>query len=205
MRFAIAMAWVIAAVSAETVFAQPRYRIGPMPTLPVMSAAVGGGQVVLEVGVGSGGGVTAITPLRTTASFTELTIKAVREWRFVPGRRPASKVVVAAIFRPPTINSPTLGEPVHDIAAGSGETPFPLAIVVPPFPPRARDPGVVLVEAEVSETGAVVSVKVVHSAPPFDRAALDAARQWTFRPARVAGHTVRSFAYILFGFPTPIV
>jgi TonB family protein len=170
-----------------------------------MSAGVGGGQVLLEVMVGGSGEVAAITPLRTTPSFTEITVDAVRKWRFVPAPAGASRVLVAAVFRPPTINSPALGEPIRDIAAGSGETPFPISVAVPPFPPRARDPGVVLVEADVAATGAVVNVRVVRSAPPFDGPARDAVRQWTFRPARIAGNPVRSFAYILFGFPIPRV
>lgn len=216
----VATGWLSVALSAQTTFSPARYQRGAIPIVPVVSAGVGGGQVLLEVSVGSTGEVLAITPLRTTASFTELTVGAVQAWRFVPAeervapapgpikltvRRVASKVLVAAVFRPPTLSSPTLGEPVQDVAAGSGETPFPLSLVTPPFPPAARDPGVALVEAEVGVTGAVMSVRVLRSAPPFDGPARDAARQWTFRPARIARRPVRSFAYILFGFPRPVV
>jgi hypothetical protein len=42
------------------------------------------------------------------------------------------------------------------------------------------------------------------SAPPFATAALDAARRWRFRPARVGGRVAAICAYLLFGFPEPI-
>jgi TonB family protein len=203
---ACAIGYLTITLSGQPSISPARYRSGPIPTLPAISASVGGGQVLLEVTVGSNGEVAAVTPLRTTASFTELTVDAVRGWQFFPARpRGASHVLVAAVYRPPALNAPTLGEPVEDVAAGSGETPIPLSMVTPPFPPRARDSGVVLVEAQVSAAGAVVEVRVVRSAAPFDGSARDAARQWRFRPARVGGRPVAAFVYILFGFPQPVV
>jgi TonB family protein len=62
---------------------------------------------------------------------------------------------------------------------------------------------VVLVEARVNGSGAVISAVVKASAPGFDDIALDAARQWRFRPARVGGAFVPSRVYIVFGFPMP--
>jgi hypothetical protein len=47
----------------------------------------------------------------------------------------------------------------------------------------------------------VTAAQVVRPAPPFDRAATDAAWQWTFRPARLRGTPVPAFAYLAFGFP----
>jgi TonB family protein len=63
---------------------------------------------------------------------------------------------------------------------------------------------VVLVEARVDGAGAVVGLKVMRSAPPFDEPAIDAARQWTFRPARLRGKPVTSLVYIMFGFQSPV-
>jgi TonB family protein len=64
--------------------------------------------------------------------------------------------------------------------------------------------GVVLVELHVAADGTVSDVCVIESAPPFDDAALDAARQFRFRAARVEGAPVPSYVYILFGFLPPI-
>jgi TonB family protein len=113
-------------------------------------------------------------------------------------------VLVAGIFRPPTLNTPTLGEPPRNVASASNETPFPLTTVMPRYPPLARDSGIVLVEARVDAGGGVADVKVIRSVRPFDEPALDAARRWTFRPARVRGTAVATLAYIAFAFRQPV-
>lgn len=216
---ALVMTVMFVAAQADGAYSPARYRQGPVPFLPRLSAAVGPGQVVLEVAVSSTGEVAAVRPLRTTASFTAQTIEAVRQWRFVPAearvephpwdtgqpktRLVDSTVLVAAIFRPPAIHAPTVGEPVFDLATPSDESPFPVSTAMPPFPPGAYDPGVVLIEVLVDASGAVVDANVLSSAPPFDGAALDAARRWKFQPARIGGKPAASFVYILLGFPLP--
>jgi len=207
-------------IVAQT-FSPAVFRSGQLPIEGIRSVGVGGGQVLVEVTVGVDGSATAVRPLRETAMFTERVIGALRTWRFAPAeesvdssaRRPGdppirqveSKVLVAGMFRPPTFTSPTLGEPVRDTAAPSEEVPFPITMALPPFPPLARDPGVVLIEARVDPNGTVVDVKVRQTSPPFDDPALSAARQWRFRPARVRGKPATSLVYILFAFPVPVV
>ena len=207
-------------LSAQEAFSPARYRSGTVPPLPAM--ALGGGQLFLELAVSGNGGVTKVTPLRTTPPFTDLVVDAVRDWQFRPAeervepqpggagvpeaRTPvASTVLVAAVFRPPSLNAPTLGEAARDIATASDETAFPLTTTVPLFPPSALSSGVVLLEGRVDPSGALTDVVTIRSAPPFDDAARAAVRQWSFRPARVRGRAVSTFAYILFGFPVPVV
>lgn len=206
-------------VPAQEAFSPARYRAGAVPALPPM--AVGGGQVLLELAVDREGGVMAVTPLRTTPPFTDRVADAVRNWEFLPAEenvtRPSgragqhesrtaveSKVLVAAIFRPPAVNAPTLGERPKDVAPASNETAFPVTTIVPPFPPLAFGSGVVLVEARVDRDGRVAEAAVIHSAPPFDGAARAAVLEWRFRPARVQGKRVSTFVYILLGFPVPV-
>lgn len=219
IRTAFVTGGLLVTVSAQDTLSPARYRSGPIPSLPVLAVGVGGGQLFLELAISQSGSVAAVRPLRTTAGFTELAVGAVQMWQFVPAevrvepkagdtgpktRRVDSKVLVVAMFRPPTLQAPTLGEPIRDVAWPSNETPFPVSTIMPPFPPRARAPGVVLVEARVDGLGLVVGVKVLRSAPPFDGAARNAARQWKFRPSRIGGKPVTSFVYILFGFPVPL-
>lgn len=184
--------------------------------------ALGGGQVFLELAVGPEGHVTAVRPLRTTPPFTELVVDAVSDWQFLPAEgdvRPerawagepqsrmsvASTVLVAAVFRPPALYARTLGEAPRDVASASDETALPLTTTMPPFPPLAYSSGVVLLEARVDRDGAVADATVIRSAPPFDGAAQAALRQWSFRPAHVRGRAVSTYAYILFGFPVPVI
>ena len=121
------------------------------------------------------------------------------------GPRPvASKVLVAALFRAPALLTPTQGERPANVAPGSAEVAFPTSTREPPYPPQAGSGGVVLIEAFVDATGKVTQTRVIGSAPPFDQPALDVARQWGFRPARVRGRPTATYVYLIFGFPAPV-
>jgi TonB family protein len=200
-------------------FIPAQYRDGDLPQISIR--ALGGGEVFLELSVSSSGVVRSVRTLRATPPFTEAVSTVVRRWLFHPAeeelepdagqpvnpkpRKPVeSKVLVAGLFRPPSLNTPTFGEPPKDTASASEETLFPVTTVTPSYPPLARDAGVVLVEVRVDTGGRVADARVIRSAPPFDEPALDAARRWTFRPARVGGIPVATLAYVVFGFRQPI-
>lgn len=210
----------VVALAAQDGFVPARYRDGALPQIPIR--AIGGGEAFLELTVSSSGAVSAVRTLRATPPFTDAMSHTVRGWQFRPAteemelepgkpvdpkpRRPVeSKVLVVGIFRPPTLNTPTFGEPPKDVASPSNEMPFPLATVMPLYPPLARENGIVLVEVCVDARGGVADAKVIRSAPPFDAPARDAVRRWTFRPARVHGTTVASLAYVVSAFRQPII
>jgi TonB family protein len=113
-------------------------------------------------------------------------------------------VLIAAWFRPPTINTSTLGAVPQDVAAPSEEIPFPITTETPIFPITAVFDGAVLLECRISTAGHVSGVRVLHSGAVFDSPALDAVRKWTFRPARIRGVPSEAFAYVSFGFRQPI-
>ena len=182
---------------------------------------VGGGQVVLEVAVSRDGRVGGVTRLRATPPFTDLLAAAVRDWTFSPATEVVNRVprgigppeppvpvdshvLVAAVFRPPALTTPTLGEVPRDVAPPSSALPFPLTMTEPPFPPLAFAAGVTLLEARIERDGTIADVRVVQSAPPFDDAAVSALRTWRFRAASRAGTPVPAFIYVVFGFPLPI-
>jgi TonB family protein len=192
-----------------------RYLGGGPPGLAPM--AVGGGEVVLEVSVASTGRVENIKPIRTTPPFTQMLVERVRGWRFAPatedplgpdgkpaGRRAvASKVLVAALFRAPTLLTPTQGETPATVSAASNDVVYPSQMIEPPFPPDARFGGVVMIEARIGPTGIINEARVIASSPPFDEPAMQAARQWRFYPAQIKDNA-DSFAYLVFGFPQPV-
>lgn len=194
------------AAAAQQPYSPARYESGLRPPLPPQT--VGGGQVLLELAVSPTGDVTAVTPLRATPPFTDVVASAVNGWQFAPakeGPKPvASKVLVAAHFRPPTLNTPTLGEMPKDVAQASSELAFPIASREPPYPPLAHMGGVVVVQALVDEAGKVREATPIGAAPPFDQAAVEAARQWMFRPARINGRATATYVYLVFGFQEPI-
>ncbi len=207
-------------VAAQDVrFTPARFRNGRVPPIPV--TAIGGGEVLVELDVSSDGLVTRATPLRTTPPFTDFVLTTVREWQFFPARdvvdpdraragEPTSrvavpsKVLVAAVFRPPAVLGPTLGEAPKDISSGTDAIAFPLATIAPPFPPRAFGGGVVLLEVHVDAAGAVGDVGVLASVPPFDDPATQTVSQWHFRPAQLHGAPVATLVYVVFGFRVPV-
>ena len=74
--------------------------------------------------------------------------------------------------------------------------PIRVKDVAPVYPAIARSAGVqgdVVIEATIDEEGRVAEAWVVKSVPLLDQAALDAVRQWEYRPS------------LLNGVPTPVV
>jgi TonB family protein len=205
--------------ASQEPYTPARFSGGPIPALPVQ--VVGSGQVLLELDVTAEGRVATVKALRGTPPFTDVVLTAVRDWRFQPAQERqqdpsqpsgppkstaiASKVLVAAMFRAPTLLVPTLGEVPRDVATPSPELAFPVGVSEPPHPPSAIDPGVVLIEARLERSGRVTETAVIRSKPPYDAAALSVVRNWTFRPARVNGAPAPTLVYILFGFPVPVV
>jgi TonB family protein len=151
--------------------------------------------------------VNGVTVLRTTPPFTDLLSTAVQAWRFQPAQQDGpveSTVLVAAVFRPPTFDAPTLGRGASNVATPGREIPLPTKMVTPPYPPRAIDNRAVLIEARVGPSGNVTDAKVVGATSGFDGAAVQAARAWIFRPAESESGPVPSIVYIVFGFRQPV-
>src|SRR6185436_12049712 len=149
MRMTLAVA--LAAVMTTGADTPALYKSGSIPTLSVMSVEVGGGEVLLEVTVGPTGAVTNIKALRETATFTERMVQAVKTWTFTPSeveipaarRKPGgpdteaveTKILVAGVFRRPSVIGITLGEPIKDVAAASADVPYPTSLITPTYPP----------------------------------------------------------------------
>lgn len=212
----VACALGAALVAQLQPYSPARYQGGGLPPLPVL--AVGGGQAFVQLTIGPSGGVSEAIPLRSTPPFTTSVLDAVSGWQFSAamqdkldkegkpeGPKPVpSKVLVAGVFRPPTLVTPTLGEAPKNVASAAADVAYPTAVRTPPFPPKAQASGVVLIEARVDESGKVSAAAVIGSAPPFDAPALEAAWQWRFRPARINGRATATYVYLLFGFPQPL-
>ncbi|HMD34589.1 MAG TPA: TonB family protein [Vicinamibacterales bacterium] len=217
----VASAAIVLVVSAATPgkYTPPRYR-GGVPA-PNQVAVTGGGEVFVQVSLDASGGVSAVTPLRATPPFTESVVSAVRRWTFsaaiqemvpdsdevpqtVAKKLVASKVFVAALFRPPTLAGGTLGAAPSDVGAASSEMPFALSTTMPAYPPNSMFEGTVLIEGLVTPTGAIKQTRVVQSAGGFESAALAALSSWSFRPARVNGTLTDAYVYVSFGFRPPV-
>lgn len=73
---------------------------------------------------------------------------------------------------------------------GAIRSPVKVKDVPPVYPPVAREArigGTVQIEATIAPDGTVANATVVRSVPALDQAALDAVRQWEYRPTMVKG------------------
>jgi TonB family protein len=103
------------------------------------------------------------------------------------------------------MNAPTIGEPPKDWSKPSSELAYPLSMAMPNYPPQARDGGVVLLEVALNEAGAVTETRGIASTGGFDSAAREALAKWRFRGGSYRARPVPATAYVLFGFPQPVV
>lgn len=141
-----------------------------------------------------------------TSGSAGVVAEAVSRWTFEPARDESGPVeghvLVAACYRPAVLMAGP--ESQAPGMSASPDVPSPTTTVPPAYPPRALGDGVVIVELAIDASGAVKDARVVRSAGGFDGAALDAARQWRFRPAQRAGAPVPAYAYLIFGFRQPV-
>ncbi len=75
--------------------------------------------------------------------------------------------------------------------------------VMPRYPPEARKAsaqGPVQVEITVSESGKVIEAKAINGHELLRDAALEAAKQWEFKPAEVSGEPVKIQGILVFNF-----
>src|SRR5215472_16380617 len=184
-----------------------RLRAGAIPVVPVTMRA--GADVIVSVAVSSDGAVTDVDVLRSTPPFTDAVVRAVRMWRFTPAvdqdQKPmATRVLVDALARPPSLNSPTVGTPPVNLGVDV-RIPYPAEAPPPLYPINARTEGTVIVETRLDASGRVIEATTVRSVPPFDSPALDAARGWTFRPATAPNVAPSPYVYLVFVFRQPIV
>ena len=83
------------------------------------------------------------------------------------------------------------------------QAPTKVTEVAPVYPPialAARKSGLVILEAVIDEEGTVRQVKVLRSDPLFDRAAMDAVKQWRFTATRLNGQPIPVVMTVTVGF-----
>ena len=94
----------------------------------------------------------------------------------------AAKAKAAAAARAKVVAPIRIGGKIHP--------PLKIKDVQPVYPAiaqSARVAGAVVIEATIGEDGKVLDAKVVRSIPLLDQAALDAVRQWEYRPTLLNG------------------
>lgn len=130
---------------------------------------------------------------RTIAPFPvpgDTSPTAVRDWRTL--NQPKAGVTTIAPVPPPVVVAPPPASRSGDYLYVE-ELPEPIEKPGPVYPEAARRAGirgVVSVNAHVQTDGSVGEVRVIRSIPELDRAAIDCAKKWRFKPALSAGRPV---------------
>lgn len=118
------------------------------------------------------------------------------------GRRWFSGVTLLAVCARPLVAfadtsatdpnaAPASGTVAAPARQASGTIEPPLALSTPiEYPSDQTASATVVLELEVDASGAVTQARAVSGRPPFAELAVEAARQWTFTPARRAGRPV---------------
>jgi periplasmic protein TonB len=169
---------------------------------------------VLPSGAGGGGGTgqdsptAALTPPNVIPLHTDLTPDAQAANPGAPGADLPRGVPwgvqgsVGPILSTPPVASPpqTPAPPQHSVLTEGNV----IYRVLPTYPPVARQIGAqgpVVLHLVISKEGAVENLRVVSSAHPLlNAAALDAVRQWRFRPYLLNGVAVEAEAQITVNF-----
>jgi len=100
---------------------------------------------------------------------------------------------------PPTIETNEAPPPPAPRIGGQVEPAQLVKQVVPVYPPMARSArvqGVVTVDAIIQPSGKLTEMKVVDGHPLLIEAALEALRQWRYKPAKLNGTAVESPVHI---------
>ncbi|MGH9371318.1 MAG: TonB family protein [Vicinamibacterales bacterium] len=133
--------------------------------------------------------------------------RSVRGWRYAPPVDGPLAFSVNVMFGPPADASAppppppppppgTSGWNISDGAlrvGGNISAPMKIRNVNPEYPPdaqAAKVQGVVIIEARVEADGTVGDARILRSIPMLDQAAVDAVRQWEFRPTLLNGQPV---------------
>jgi protein TonB len=169
------------------------------------------GTVTVTFTVQPDGGTTNIRIVSSEPSgiFDAAARTAVRHWLFDPatvdGVPVARQVSQTLVFRPPAkaefeTPAPQPGTARQTPANSVPDNIHPTHLVPPQYPPnayRARQGGSVTLSFTVTPGGHTSQIRVLTSRPRyiFDRAAIEAVRQWRFKPIKTPTKVVQTIRF----------
>jgi len=166
------------------------------PYPPIAKAAGAEGPVQVQVLISETGEVLEATVISGHPLLREATLEAARQWQFKPTELSSKPVKVQGVL---TFNFTIQKKEIPgDVLQGLATRK-----VQPSYPAVAKDAGAkgaVQVQVHISETGEVLEAAVVSGHPLLRDAALQAARQWRFKPTEVGGKAVKTQGILTFNF-----
>ena len=142
------------------------------------------GKVIVKVSVLETGAVESVEPVSGDPILLKGAVEAVQNWTFKPFIRGGKAIKVASNL------------PVSFALPGAGDAAMvePIKIVAPAYPRQAEAEnmqGQALVRTFINETGDVEKEEIVESTDHvFNQPALDAVKQWKFKPYLADGKAI---------------
>ncbi len=185
------------------------------PIYPAVAKQINAsGEVQVSIVIGENGQVIEAKAIKGHPVLRAAAEDAARKWVFKPtlvdGNPVKQPGTLTFVFMPPPPPKPD-----PPAAATSAGTPEKLNVstgvlqgnaikrIQPPYPPiakAARASGPVQVQIIISETGEVIEASVISGHPLLRDAALQAARQWLFKPTELSGVPVKVQGILTFNF-----
>jgi hypothetical protein len=204
--FCLLVAGLFAASNVRAEDGPPRLMSAQLGSTPWN--VISGGIAALDVTIDERGDVARTDMVQDVAPFGAMLRDALPSWRFEAaaseGRPVQSRVLVLGFFRPPALNFPAPEAPLYKQTTAPDEIPWPTLVVAPPYPANVVvGTGRLVMAVDISDRGAVTTIRVVGGSSPFERVAATALRQWKFRPVTRGNRAVASRAFIVFVFTAP--
>jgi TonB family protein len=154
------------------------------------------GSVELKVVIGADGNVKDLSATSGDPVLAAAAVDAVRQWTFEPkrvdGHAVEAEVTVCVAFH--SLTSGRTGSNEMGCRSTEGVTSASVISQVPPiYPAKARKKhieGQVLLQARIGVDGVVQDLNVISGNPELTQAAIDAVRQWRYRPTLKDGTPV---------------
>lgn len=191
----------------------PQFSSAPVPLslvgAPYPTQALFGDTVLMDALVDQDGKLTDLRVASGSSPFVEAALDAVRTWTFSPsrsdGRAAGNRIGIVFQFpqsflRPATSKERTYGEP---FANSADRGALPSAIVEPDYPLTGNAGYSVILYEYVDSQGRIKSTYTLRGAESLTAAAVNAAQQWQFVPARQAGKTTDSAVIVVVTFRRP--
>jgi TonB family protein len=171
------------------------------------------GLVVLKIAINTSGDVQNLQLVSGHPMLAPAAIEAVKQWKYQPflvdGEPANVTTTVQVSFTLAENNPPTQQGGVLPMPGLAAENPGPEAAVVrvsegvmrsfrtekvdPEYPPSARQQriqGQVLLDVKIGASGEVENIKVISAHPLFAPPAIEAVKQWKYRPYLLNGNPV---------------
>jgi hypothetical protein len=189
---------------------QPNYTPPDIVTAGDMNypvASVASGVVVVAVSLDAAGSVKKADVLRDIPTLTSPVLLAIATWTFKPatldGKAVDSTIVVSIVFNPKDYQlggtaNPVLGKELSVLSPDTSGflPPKTIASSWAEYPVDSVEQGAVILGVSVSPTGKVILVAPVWRSRSLTDPSIDAAKNWTFRPATFDGKPTAANAVV---------